>query len=196
MACRRPPAQAFICTSRARKWRLPPAPSCRTRNSCLRSAVSCWSITPSIESSRRRAPSGVCFLWTKIMSALTRSPKGFPTEHPAADLFRQKRWGFGVSLAPETATTVDFPKTVAAHFRAAAPLVALLNRPLCEQRHRSRVGRCFESMRSSAQPRQIAAKVVENRQKPAKIVKNTKKTVEMPDLPLTSGGIRPHREHR
>jgi uncharacterized protein (TIGR02453 family) len=61
---------------------------------------------------------------------LTRSPKGFPAEHPAADLFRQKRWGFGVSLAPETATKADFAKIVAAHFRAAAPLVALLNRPL------------------------------------------------------------------
>jgi hypothetical protein len=40
------------------------------------------------------------------------------------------------------------------------------------------------------------AKVVENPRKPTKIAENTKKTVEIPDLPLTSGAIRPHREHR
>ncbi len=61
---------------------------------------------------------------------LSRSPKGFPAEHPAADLYRQKRWGFSASLAPETATRADFAKTVASYFRAAAPLVTMLNRPL------------------------------------------------------------------
>jgi uncharacterized protein (TIGR02453 family) len=61
---------------------------------------------------------------------LSRSPKGFPAEHPAASLYRQKRWGFGVSLASETATKAEFAKMVASHFRAAAPLVAFLNRPL------------------------------------------------------------------
>jgi uncharacterized protein (TIGR02453 family) len=69
---------------------------------------------------------------------LSRSPKGFPAEHPAADLFRQKRWGFSVSLAAETATKPDFAKTVAAYFRAAAPLVALLNRPLVARTERPR----------------------------------------------------------
>jgi uncharacterized protein (TIGR02453 family) len=61
---------------------------------------------------------------------LTRSPKGFPAEHPAAELYRQKRWGFGVSLDPELATKPEFAKTVANYFRVASPLVALLNRPL------------------------------------------------------------------
>jgi uncharacterized protein (TIGR02453 family) len=69
---------------------------------------------------------------------LTRSPKGFPTEHPAAELYRQKRWGFGASLPPETATEVDFARTVATHFRAAAPLVALLNRPLAAKAQKPR----------------------------------------------------------
>jgi uncharacterized protein (TIGR02453 family) len=63
-------------------------------------------------------------------SRLSRSPKGFPAEHPAAELYRQKRWGFGASLAPEMATKPEFAKAVAKYFRAAAPLVALLNRPL------------------------------------------------------------------
>jgi uncharacterized protein (DUF2461 family) len=72
------------------------------------------------------------------LTRLTRSPKGFPAEHPAAELYRQKRWGFGVSLAPETATKADFAKTVAGYFRAAAPLVALLNRPLVAKAERPR----------------------------------------------------------
>ncbi|HZD78084.1 MAG TPA: DUF2461 domain-containing protein [Acidobacteriaceae bacterium] len=69
---------------------------------------------------------------------LSRSPKGFPAEHPAAELYRQKRWGFGVSLAAEMATQPEFSKTVAQHFRAAAPLVALLNRPLMVKAERPR----------------------------------------------------------
>lgn len=69
---------------------------------------------------------------------LSRSPKGFPAEHPAADLYRQKRWGFSASLTPETATQPDFAKTVASYFRAAAPLVAMLNRPLLVAAERPR----------------------------------------------------------
>jgi uncharacterized protein (TIGR02453 family) len=69
---------------------------------------------------------------------LTRSPKGFPAEHPAADLFCRKRWGFGVSLPAEAATAPDFAETVAGYFRAAAPVVALLNRPLVSRAERPR----------------------------------------------------------
>jgi uncharacterized protein (TIGR02453 family) len=69
---------------------------------------------------------------------LSRSPKGFPVEHPAADLFRQKRWGFGASLPAEMAIRPDFAKAVAAYFRAAAPLVALLNSPLVARAQKPR----------------------------------------------------------
>jgi uncharacterized protein (DUF2461 family) len=69
---------------------------------------------------------------------LSRSPKGFPAEHPAAELFRQKRWGYGVSLAAEMATRPEFAKTVAQYFRAAGPLVALLNQPLMVKAERRR----------------------------------------------------------
>ena len=62
--------------------------------------------------------------------SLSRSPKGFPAEHPAAALYRQKRWGFSASLEPEMAMKPEFAKMVSNYFRAAAPLVALLNRPL------------------------------------------------------------------
>jgi uncharacterized protein (TIGR02453 family) len=69
---------------------------------------------------------------------LSRSPKGFPAEHPAAALYRQKRWGFSASLEPEMATKPEFAKMVASYFRAAAPLVALLNRPLLMKAERPR----------------------------------------------------------
>jgi uncharacterized protein (TIGR02453 family) len=69
---------------------------------------------------------------------LSRSPKGFPAEHPAAELYRQKRWGFGAALDAETAMKPEFAKVVAQYFRAAAPLVALLNRPLMVKAERPR----------------------------------------------------------
>jgi uncharacterized protein (TIGR02453 family) len=69
---------------------------------------------------------------------LSRSPKGFPAEHPAAALYRQKRWGFSASLGPEMATKPEFAKMVASYFRAAAPLVALLNGPLVMKAERPR----------------------------------------------------------
>jgi uncharacterized protein (TIGR02453 family) len=69
---------------------------------------------------------------------LSRSPKGFPAEHPAAALYRQKRWGFSASLEPEMALKPEFAKMVAAYFRAAAPLVAFLNGPLVAKADRPR----------------------------------------------------------
>jgi uncharacterized protein (TIGR02453 family) len=75
---------------------------------------------------------------SELSARLSRSPKGFPAEHPAAELYRQKRWGFGASLEPEMATKPEFAKTVAKYFRAAAPLVALLNRPLMVKAERPR----------------------------------------------------------
>jgi uncharacterized protein (TIGR02453 family) len=63
-------------------------------------------------------------------SPLSRSPKGFPAEHAGLDLIRQRRWGRSATLASEAATKPDFAKLVASYYRAAAPLVDLLNRPL------------------------------------------------------------------
>jgi uncharacterized protein (TIGR02453 family) len=71
-------------------------------------------------------------------SPLSRSPKGFPAAHPALDLIRQRRWGRSATLKPEAATRPDFAKTVANYYRAAAPLVDLLNRPLVKSAERPR----------------------------------------------------------
>jgi uncharacterized protein (TIGR02453 family) len=68
-------------------------------------------------------------------NALTRPPKGFPTEfdgkpHPALDLIRCRQWGLSATLPVEMATQPGLADEVARHFRLAAPLVAALNTPI------------------------------------------------------------------
>lgn len=61
---------------------------------------------------------------------LTRPPKGFPTEHPAMDLLVAKQWGVIARLPADFALRPTLAKDVVAHFKLAAPIVALLNAPL------------------------------------------------------------------
>jgi uncharacterized protein (TIGR02453 family) len=62
--------------------------------------------------------------------ALTRPPKGFPCEHPAMDLIKQKQWGLSTTLPAETALETNFAQTLIRHFKLLAPLVDALNTPL------------------------------------------------------------------
>jgi uncharacterized protein (TIGR02453 family) len=62
--------------------------------------------------------------------ALSRPPKGFPKEHPAMDLLKCRQWAVFAKLPVEKALEPTLVKTIATHYRAASPLVALLNRPL------------------------------------------------------------------
>jgi uncharacterized protein (TIGR02453 family) len=59
--------------------------------------------------------------------ALTRMPKGFPADHPADDLLRQKSWEVSVSLPAELATSPQLLSEVMKRMKAAAPLVDVLN---------------------------------------------------------------------
>ena len=61
---------------------------------------------------------------------LTRPPKGFSAEHPALDLLLCRQWGVSATLPVERATLPTLGKDVVERFRAAAPMVALLNTPL------------------------------------------------------------------
>lgn len=61
---------------------------------------------------------------------LTRPPKGFLPESPAADLLLNRQWGFSAKLPAETATSPTLVKEIVKRFEAAAPLVAFLNQPL------------------------------------------------------------------
>jgi uncharacterized protein (TIGR02453 family) len=61
---------------------------------------------------------------------LTRAPKGFPEEHLAIDLLKNKQWGVSARLPGERATKATLVKDVVERFKAAAPVIALLNAPL------------------------------------------------------------------
>jgi uncharacterized protein (TIGR02453 family) len=63
-------------------------------------------------------------------NALTRSPKGFPAEHPALDLIRCRQWGLSTTLPASAALDPGFAATLVHHFRLAAPLVGALNEPI------------------------------------------------------------------
>lgn len=62
--------------------------------------------------------------------ALSRVPKGFDPDSPAADLLKHKQWFFWMELDPKLATTPKLKAEIVKRFRAAAPVVELLNSPL------------------------------------------------------------------
>lgn len=64
---------------------------------------------------------------------LTRAPKGFPKDHPADDLVRQRQWGVHAALPAEAACDPSFTATLVRYFTLAAPLVAMLNTPLVSE---------------------------------------------------------------
>src|SRR6185436_396699 len=61
---------------------------------------------------------------------LSRVPKGFPAEHPAADLLRYKQWLFYVMLDPALATTPKLLGEIRKRFEVLTPFVDFLNTPL------------------------------------------------------------------
>ena len=61
---------------------------------------------------------------------LTRTPKGFDSNHPADDLIRMKSWLYWMQLKPELAETPKLLPELIQRFRAAAPVVEMLNTPL------------------------------------------------------------------
>jgi uncharacterized protein (TIGR02453 family) len=63
-------------------------------------------------------------------NALTRPPKGFPSEHPAMDLVRCRQWGLAATLPADSALDAKFAATVIRYFKLAAPVVDALNTPI------------------------------------------------------------------
>ena len=58
---------------------------------------------------------------------LSRVPRGFDPEHPAADLLRMKQWYFDVTLPAKAALAPSIRKQITTRFRAMAPVVHFLN---------------------------------------------------------------------
>jgi uncharacterized protein (TIGR02453 family) len=67
-------------------------------------------------------------------TTLQRVPKGFASEHPAADLIKMKQWYWWVELDSKLATSPKLKVEVVKRFRAMAPMVEFLNRPLLGKR--------------------------------------------------------------
>jgi uncharacterized protein (TIGR02453 family) len=61
---------------------------------------------------------------------LSRSPKGFDPAHPAAGFIKMKDWVLDVTLEAKIATTPQLHGAIVERFRAMAPLLGYLNRPL------------------------------------------------------------------
>ena len=60
---------------------------------------------------------------------LTRVPKGFPADHPAAELLRFKSYVLYVTLPPESAITAEFYTEIVKRFRAMTPFLQFLGGP-------------------------------------------------------------------
>jgi len=61
---------------------------------------------------------------------LSRVPRGFPPDHPAADLLRYKQFLVDVTQPADVATTPGLFRVIVQHFEAMMPLVRFLNFPL------------------------------------------------------------------
>jgi len=61
---------------------------------------------------------------------LTRVPRGFPREHPAAEYLKCTQFIAGAEFPPALASSPAFYKTVLAVFRQVVPLARFLNAPL------------------------------------------------------------------
>jgi uncharacterized protein (TIGR02453 family) len=69
---------------------------------------------------------------------LSRIPKGFAADHPAAELLRYKQFFFYIELPPDLATSRTVQGEIRKRFQAMAPLVDFLNAPLAEARPKKR----------------------------------------------------------
>jgi uncharacterized protein (TIGR02453 family) len=65
---------------------------------------------------------------------LTRVPKGFSPDHPAADLLRFKRFILYVELPPELATSRDLQPEIVKRFKALTPFLKFLTAAVSVQR--------------------------------------------------------------
>lgn len=92
-------------------------------------AIRTW-ISAHHEKFRKAAKEGEKLMGKLHGSALSRMPKGFDPEHPAADLIRMKSWIYWMDLNPKLLESPKLPGELARRFRAAAPVVEMLNAAL------------------------------------------------------------------
>lgn len=81
---------------------------------------------------------------------LQRAPRGFPSDHEAAEFLRYRQFLAGREYPPSIATSPRFYATLLDVFRQVAPLVAFLNEPLL---HAGRAGRAVEGFATNGRAR-------------------------------------------
>ena len=62
--------------------------------------------------------------------SLSRVPKGFDPDHPAAELIKRKQYLLDTQLDPKLATTPKLLGELVTRIEAMTPFVEFLNRPL------------------------------------------------------------------
>jgi uncharacterized protein (TIGR02453 family) len=65
---------------------------------------------------------------------MTRVPRGYPSDHPAAEFLRHRQFYGGAEFPASVAHSRTFYPTLVATFKALMPLVRFLNEPLIEGR--------------------------------------------------------------
>jgi uncharacterized protein (DUF2461 family) len=65
---------------------------------------------------------------------LSRVPKGFAADHPAADLLRYKQWLWYVVLDSALVTTPAVYREVVKRFKVMLPALEFLNAPLARRK--------------------------------------------------------------
>src|SRR5579862_8082972 len=65
--------------------------------------------------------------------SLTRVPKGFDADHPAADLIRRKQYLLDANLDPKLAITPKLIGEIARRIEAMTPFIEFLNQPLLKR---------------------------------------------------------------
>ena len=60
-------------------------------------------------------------------SPLIRPPRGYPAEHPAIELIKNRRWAAAAELHATVALQPELAELVVERFRALMPLVDFLN---------------------------------------------------------------------
>ncbi|HST79383.1 MAG TPA: DUF2461 domain-containing protein, partial [Verrucomicrobiae bacterium] len=70
---------------------------------------------------------------------LTRTPKGFPVNHPAEELLRHRQWFLETTFGIDVLTSKKLVGELARHFEPMAPMIEFLNRPFAEKQQRKKM---------------------------------------------------------
>jgi uncharacterized protein (TIGR02453 family) len=65
---------------------------------------------------------------------LSRMPKGFPVDHPAEGLLRQKQWYLENTIDAKTICSSKLPQELAKRFELMTPFVEFMNRPFAQKK--------------------------------------------------------------